>query len=144
MLRNKTFLKQLKIDLETTDTPRGFALPTALALGLVMIALAGTSTLAGQGIRNDAVQYHDIRECARGANVKGMVWVESFISSRTNAKTRMDPDSDEGDGDIDSTRRVTAGIIVPDDVSNLSDVLSKVGITPRYRFEQIKHWQRVN
>jgi hypothetical protein len=83
-------------------------------------------------------------ECAMGANVEGVVWVEDFISSRTNATTRMDPDSNEGDGDIDSTPGVTAGIIVPDDVSSLSDVLSNVGITPRYRFEQIKHWQRVN
>jgi hypothetical protein len=83
-------------------------------------------------------------ECATGANVEGVVWVEDFISSRTNATTRMDPDSDEGDDDIDSTPGVTAGIIVPDDVSSLSDVLSSIGMTPRYRFKQIKHWQRVN
>ena len=42
--------------LSTTSKNAGFALPIAIALGLVMIAFAGTSLLVAQNDRNNAVQ----------------------------------------------------------------------------------------
>ncbi len=42
--------------LSSTPKNAGFALPIAIALGLVMIAFAGTSILVAQNDRNNAVQ----------------------------------------------------------------------------------------
>jgi hypothetical protein len=81
--------------------------------------------------------------CANGANVEGVIWAEDLLSSKTNASARIDPDTTEGDSDNSATPGSTSGIIVPEDVSSLSDILSSVGITPRYRFGKVKNWQRI-
>jgi hypothetical protein len=50
-----------------------------------------------------------------------------------------------GNREYDSTvtSAVTSGIVVPDDLSSLSDLLKYVDWPVRYRYEIIQNWQRL-
>jgi hypothetical protein len=73
------------------------------------------------------------------ANVTGIVWVEDLLNSRIGS--RLDPDKDK---DIKTNpNNYRAGIAVPEDISGLDDLMMEMNWPLRYKFGEIKSWQRV-
>jgi hypothetical protein len=78
-------------------------------------------------------------------NFEGVVWTEAILSSKNAVGNRSVNYTWSGNREYDSTvtSAVTSGIVVPDDLSSLSDLLKYVDWPVRYRYEIIQNWQRL-
>ena len=83
--------------------------------------------------------------CPSGRNTsfEGVVWMESILSSKNNSLNRDIPNySNAQDHNLSVTPKSTSGIMVPNDLSSLSDVFQYVDWPIRYRIGEVKSWQR--
>jgi hypothetical protein len=81
---------------------------------------------------------------ANNTSFKGVVWMESILSSKNSSGNRDIPNySDALEHNTTITPNATSGIAVPSDLSSLNDVIEYIDWPVRYRVGEIKSWQRV-
>lgn len=80
----------------------------------------------------------------RNANFEGVAWVEELYSSKNDTSNRNVKTLDSSEMNAVITPGATSGVVVPDDVSSLTDLLEYTDWPVRYRYGSIKEWRRVN
>ena len=83
----------------------------------------------------------------QNTNFEGVVWAEEIISSKNTSTNRPVSTYNGGSGqefDTLVTPGATSGIVVPDDLTSLSDLLDYINLPIRYKYGTIQSWQWVN
>ncbi|WP_249369348.1 hypothetical protein [Acaryochloris marina] len=81
----------------------------------------------------------------QNTNIEGVLWIEAILSSKNEAIHRDVEYFDHSGQDYDTTTKSgeKSGIVVPEDVTSLMDLLKYIDWPARYRFGGVLQWQRV-